>query len=67
MLSHALFFAIALAIPLLPGPSVHEMFLARTLEWVSFPLSEDFPNLVIELISPALQASSLLLSRQGSP
>ena len=40
-----------------PGPSVHGLFRARTLEWVAISYSRDPPDSVIEptyLASPAL-------------
>ena len=50
----------------LPGPSVHEIFLARILEWVAISSLGRLPDPGIEPKSPALQADSLLL-REISP
>ena len=52
-----------------PGPSVHEILQARTLEWVAVPSSRDLPDPGIEPmtpVAPALQADSLPLTHQGS-
>ena len=54
----------------LPGSSVHEIFLARILEWVAKPSSRGSSHERIEPASPAspaLQVDSLPLSHQGSP
>ena len=51
----------------LPDCSVHGICQARILEWVAFPSPGDLPHSGTEPRSPALQASSLLLSHQGSP
>ena len=48
----------------LPCSSVHEIFLARILEWAAFPPAGELPDLGMESASPvslALQADSLLL------
>ena len=50
-----------------PGPSVHEIFQARILEWVAFPSPGGLPNPGIEAGSPALQADSLPTELQGKP
>ena len=42
-----------------PGSSVHEIFQARTLEWVAISFSGDLTNPGIKPGSPALQADSL--------
>ena len=47
--------------------SVHGIIQARILEWVAISFSRDSADPVIELMSPALQADSLLLSHQWSP
>ena len=52
------------------GSSVHEIFQARILEWVAFPLPGDLPDPGIEPVShasPALQADSLSLVPPGKP
>ena len=46
----------------LPGSSVHGIFQARILKWVSIPFSEDLPVSRIESGSSTWQADSLLLS-----
>ena len=46
---------------------VHGILQARTLEWVDFPFSGDFPNPGIEPRSPPLQANSLPADTQGKP
>ena len=46
----------------LPGSSVHGIFQARILKWVTIPSSRDLPNPGFEPVSPALQVHSLLLS-----
>ena len=55
----------------LPGSSIHEIFLARILEWIAMPPPGDLPDPGIEPASlappPALQTDSLLLSPRGSP
>ena len=52
----------------LPGSSVHEIFQARTLEWVAIPFSMGSSNLGIKPRSPALQADFFLLSEPlGKP
>ena len=50
-----------------PGPSVHGILQARTLEWVAMPASRGSPWPGTEPGSPALQADSLPLSPHGSP
>jgi len=50
-----------------PGFSLRGISQARILEWVAYPSPGDLPDPGIELASPALQADSLPLSRQGSP
>ena len=49
-----------------PGSSVHGILQPRILEWVAI-LQGIFPTPVIEPVSPALQADSLLLSHQERP
>ena len=44
---------------ILPGSSVHGIFQARVLEWLSFPSPGDLPDAGIEPGSPALQADAL--------
>ena len=39
----------------LPGSSVHEISLARILDWVAISFSEDIPDPGIEPMSPALE------------
>ena len=51
----------------LPDSSINGILQARILEWVAMPATEDLPDPGIEPVSPALQASSLPLSHQGSP
>ena len=48
-----------------PGSSVHGIFQARILEWVT--ISGDLPDPGIKLRSPALEADSLPLSHQEAP
>ena len=43
------------------------MLQARTLEWVAFPSPGDLPDPGIELMSPALQADSLMTEPPGKP
>ena len=53
-----------------PGCPVPRILQARILEWVAIPSSRDLSNPGIEpasLMSPALQADSLLLRYRGSP
>ena len=50
-----------------PGSSVHGIFQARILEWVTISSSRDLPDPGIESRSPELQADSLLVSHLGSP
>ena len=50
-----------------PGSSVHGIFQARILEWVSCPPPGDLPNPEIEPRSPTLQADSLLPEPPGKP
>ena len=50
-----------------PGSSVHGLFQARILEWLSFPPPGNLPNPGIETASSALLANSFPLSHQGSP
>ena len=45
---------------------VHGVLQARILEWVAMPLPGGLPEPRIELVSPALQVDSLLLSHRGS-
>ena len=49
----------------LPGSSVNGISQARILEWVAFPSPGDLPDPGIELVSPALQVDSSLLSYLG--
>ena len=52
------------------GSSVHGILQARILGWVAMPSSGDLSDAGTEPVSPAspaLQADSLLLSRQGGP
>ena len=52
------------------GSSVHGIFQARILEWVTLSYSRDLPNAGIQptsLVSPALQADSLPAEPQGKP
>ena len=52
-----------------PGSPINGIFQARILSELPFPTPEDLPNPGIELtslVSPALQADSLLLRHQGS-
>ena len=54
----------------LPGSSVHGIFQAGILEWVAISSSRDLPDPGIEsvsLVSPALQANSLLIEPLGKP
>ena len=51
----------------MPGSSVHEILLARILEWDPFPSPGDLPNPGIEPGSPALQADSLPSEPPGKP
>ena len=53
-----------------PGPSVHGLFRARTLEWVAISYSRDPPDSVIEptyLASPALASEVFAAVLLGSP
>ena len=50
-----------------PGSSVHGIFQARILEWLSFPSPGDLPNAGIESRSPALHADSLPTELWGKP
>ena len=50
----------------LQGSSVHRISQTRILEWVAISYSRDLPNPGTELVSPVLEANSLLLSHQGS-
>ena len=50
-----------------PCSSVHGIFQARTLEWVSFPTSGDLPHIGVGCTSPAWEADSLPLCHLGSP
>ena len=50
-----------------PGFSVHGIFQARILEWVAISFFRGLPKPGIELMSPAVQVGSLLLSHLGSP
>ena len=50
-----------------PGSSVHEIFQARRLEWVSISYSGDLPDPGIEPASPAWQADSLPRAPPGKP
>ena len=47
--------------------TVHGILQARTLEWVDFPFSGDFPNPGIEPRSPTLQADPLPSEPPGKP
>ena len=49
-----------------PG-SVHGIFQAGILEWVTIPSPRDLPNPGIKPRSLTLQPDSLLFSHQGSP
>ena len=52
-----------------PGSSVHVISQARILEWVAISFSRGSSRLrdsLVSLVSPALQADSLLLSHQGN-
>jgi len=52
-----------------PGSSVHRIFQAGILEWVTFPSPGDLPDPGIEPVtpvSPALHVDYLLLSHRGS-
>ena len=49
-----------------PVTSIHRIFQAGVLEWVAFPPPRDLLDPGIKLMSPALQANSLLLRNQGS-
>jgi len=54
----------------LPGSSVHGIFQARILEWVTLSYSRDLPNAGIQptsLVSPASKVNSLPLNHLGSP
>ena len=52
----------------LPASSVHEILLARILEWVVFPSLGDLPDPGIEFKYPALQADFFLPSKlPGKP
>ena len=54
----------------LPGSSVHGIFQARILEWVSMPSPGDLPNPGIEPVFPgslALQAGYLPTEPPGKP
>ena len=54
----------------LPDSSVHGIFQASILEWVTISFSGDLPDSGIKAVSSAssvLQADSLLLSHGGSP
>ena len=51
----------------LPGSSVHRIFQARTLEWVTISLSRGSPHPVTEPGSPVLQADSLPSEPLGKP
>ena len=51
----------------LPGFSVHGIFQARVLEWVSISFSRDLPDPGIEPRSPALQADALPSEPPGKP
>ena len=47
--------------------TIHEILLARILEWVAFPSPGDLPNPGTEPRSPALQADSFPAEPQGKP
>ena len=47
--------------------TVHEILLARILEWVAFPFSGDLRNPGIEPRFPTLQVDSLPAEPQGKP
>ena len=49
----------------LPGSSVHEMLLARILEWIAILFPQNLPDPETEPGSPALQADSLPFELQG--
>ena len=49
------------------GSSVHGIFQARILAWVTIPFSRDLPNPGIKARHPALQADSLLSEPPGKP
>ena len=50
-----------------PGVSVHGIFQARILEWVTIPFSGDLPDPGIEPGAPAFQVDSLLSEPPGKP
>ena len=52
---------------ILPGSSVHGIFQARVLEWLSFPSPGDLPDAGIELRAPAMQADALPSEPPGKP
>ena len=45
----------------------HAILQAKTLDWVAFPFSKDFPNPGIEPRCPSLQVDSLPAGPQGKP
>ena len=51
----------------LPGPSVHEIFLARILEWVAISSPGDLPDPGIEAVSPALAGRFFTAESPGKP
>ena len=51
----------------LPVSSVHGIFQAKVLEWLSFPSLENLPDPGIEPRSPALQADALASEPPGKP
>ena len=50
-----------------PVTSIHRIFQAGVLEWVAFPPPRDLLDPGIKLMSPALQANSLLSAPSGKP
>ena len=51
----------------LPGPSVHEIFQARTLEWVAISTPGDLPDPGIEHSSPELEGRFFTIEPPGKP
>ena len=51
----------------LPGRSVHEIFLARILEWVAISSPRDLPDPGIEPMSPALAGRFFTTELPGRP
>ena len=46
-----------------PGSTVHEIFQARIMEWIAFPLPGDLPDPETELTYPALACELLTTER----